>query len=103
MTDYIDRETALLSMTPIVKRASERNRNILSAVKQCVEAINWCPAADVAPVRHGAWVAIGKTDPRPGFKCSRCNCLAPTGFMGTFVKSEYCPNCGARMDGDGDA
>jgi hypothetical protein len=50
MAEYIEREAALLSLTPIVKRASERNRNIYSAVKQCVEAINWCTAADVAPI-----------------------------------------------------
>lgn len=100
MTDYISREAALLSMTPIVKRASERNRNILSAVKQCVEAINWCPAADVAPLRHGRWKksyadneAFGV---RPFFLyCSECH-------KATVHQYTYCPNCGARMDGDGD-
>lgn len=50
MSEYIERETALLSLTPIVKRASERNRNIRSAVNQCVDAINFVPAADVRPV-----------------------------------------------------
>jgi len=89
MAEYISREAAL----------RECQYDADGYVTQGIKAI---PAADVVPVRHGVWVAIGKTDPRPGYKCSRCNCLAPTGFMGTFVKSNYCPNCGARMDGDGE-
>jgi hypothetical protein len=48
--EFIEREAALLSLTPIVKRATERNRNIRSAVNQCVDAINFVPAADVRPV-----------------------------------------------------
>lgn len=91
MTDYISREAALLSMTPIVKRASERNRNILSAVKQCVDAINWCPAANVAPVRHGRWVELEDGD----CKCSLCGCY----HHAWEAHGYYCQHCGARMDG----
>ena len=51
------------------------------------------PAADVAPVRHGCWVeTIHK-----GYKCSLCNCLSS--LFDENLKSEYCPWCGAKMDG----
>lgn len=93
MAEFIEREAALLSLTPIVKRASERNRNIYSAVKQCVEAINWTPAADVAPVRHGRWIDISDIDHRSK-SCSSC------GFNATELlakRCNYCPNCGAYM------
>lgn len=66
------------------------------------------PAADVAPVVRGRWekepssywrwtssgaVAVTRTT----YRCGLCG-------RGTAVKSNYCPNCGAKMDGgDSDA
>ena len=49
------------------------------------------PSADVAPVRHGCWIECnyGLT-----FECSECK--YPTEYNLT----DYCPNCGAKMDGD---
>lgn len=57
------------------------------------------PAADVAPVVHGEWVE--HIDPLPWceddvdvfWKCSVCE--APN-----FAIPPYCPNCGAKMDGE---
>lgn len=62
------------------------------------------PAADVAEVRHGRWAkkivklapdCEGKMQPymwQPNM-CSICE-------VGQAVRTNYCPNCGARMDGD---
>lgn len=54
------------------------------------------PSCDVQPVRHGRWTE-GKKNRFLGTKgnyiCS--NCQSTTGF----VKFNYCPNCGAKMDG----
>ena len=51
-------------------------------------------SADVAPVRHGRW---GTHSDRPdSLICSVCNC----GFdMWKHDPHDYCPNCGAKMDG----
>ena len=53
-----------------------------------------CKVADVAPVRHGHWIECnyGLT-----FECSECK--YPTEYNLT----DYCPNCGAKMDGDKNA
>lgn len=55
------------------------------------------PAADVAPVRHGRW---GTHSDRPdSLICSVCN----YGFdMWKHDPHNYCPNCGAKMDGGAD-
>lgn len=58
----------------------------------CLEHI---PAADVAPVVHGRWLCVD-TDTEHFFLCNRCK-------KKEFWESNYCPNCGARMDGDDDA
>lgn len=59
------------------------------------------PAADVEPVRHGRWIEYTKViipDPynkwEQAWKCSEC------GFDDGFVAYNYCPNCGAKMDGE---
>ena len=53
-------------------------------------------AADVAPVRHGRWVFVEQRFYHGGFvnlfRCSECKVATDTG-------SNYCPNCGAMMDG----
>ena len=49
------------------------------------------PAADVAPVRHGRWLCVD-TDTEQFFLCNRCK-------KKEYWESNYCPNCGAKMDG----
>lgn len=50
------------------------------------------PSAEVAPVKHGKWIAIknpyGKIEGWMHEDCGRQSDEA----------SEYCPNCGAKMD-----
>ena len=47
--------------------------------------------ADVEPVRHGPWINdIGYA----GWTCSEC------GDHEGNKTDKYCPNCGARMDGE---
>ena len=65
------------------------------------------PAADVAPVRHGRWEkATGMMPPEYcGLHiCSECGHYAgrKPPYGGKEMLSDYCPNCGARMDGDGE-
>ena len=64
-------------------------------------AINAIPTADVAPVVHGRWVHSRYEDCAEQFelvKCSRCNHEAYA--MAIYVRGgNYCPNCGAKMDG----
>ena len=90
MAEYIDREKA--------KRLL--HIEYAYAAEQLLDEI---PAADVAPVAHGRWerepssywrwtssgaVAVARTT----YRCGLCG-------RGTAVKSNYCPNCGAMMDG----
>ena len=48
------------------------------------------PAADVAPVRHGRWIASHDEF----CTCSICKYPVYVGWNQT----NYCPNCGAKMD-----
>lgn len=51
------------------------------------------PAADVAPVKHGEWEEIRDAYRQlEGCMCKKCG-------RETKAKENYCPNCGAKMDG----
>ena len=50
-------------------------------------------AADVSPVRHGRWLCVD-TDTEQFFLCNRCK-------KKEYWESDYCPNCGAKMDLEG--
>ena len=54
-------------------------------------------SADVAPVRHGEWVACGDGDNVP-WMCSHCG--KTTAHKYKVMYGKYCPNCGAKMDGN---
>ena len=87
MPDYIDRKKVkdeILSWAVCIN-----NPNMLSRddTLYCIDTIS---AADVAPVRHGRWWDKGALSCR----CSECGCKSNR-------ESKYCPNCGAKMDGDG--
>lgn len=56
------------------------------------------PAADVAPVVHARWVK----DEESEWSCTNCRetvAICDSGRERTYRKP-YCPNCGAKMDGE---
>ena len=81
-------------------------REIADALEKAVkEAIFKLPVIDAEPVRHGHWNGIemdsrGYTDM---FECSECKCYVRTPFMMKVMEYDFCPSCGAKMDGKQDA
>ena len=65
-----------------------------------VKILNQFPAADVAPVRHGKWLHTEIEDDEEWggiwhkWTCDNCGYSVGNNPNGT----NYCPNCGARMD-----
>ena len=62
---------------------------------------NWRPL-DVEPVKHSKWVPkivkIGGVEHEMGMKCKRCGEDALNAEGDDFL-TDYCPWCGAIMDG----
>ena len=90
MDEYINREAVYEYFD---KCNSENPKWTPSRVKTLISRQK---AADVAPVRHGRWVhhiAGGKQI--SDCWCSVCNVEHET-------EQNYCPNCGAKMDGGAD-
>lgn len=99
MAEYIAREVLLAQLRAIESyNASPMYRR---GYDDCVEAILKTPAADVAPVVHGRWDDSGRyTFPsgNAAVRCTNCGC-ALTESEYHLNNWNYCPVCGAKMDG----
>lgn len=97
MAEYIEREAAIDAIMKVyVRTAGYKARE---RVFEAEEAVHRLPVADVAPVVHGRWIEQEKYTFGVMYDCSICgNRILDNGHSWN-----YCPNCGARMDGDDDA
>ena len=90
MAEYIERETIKAAMIHYGFKSPDMT------VTEFVE--DELPAADVAPVLHGLWEYEEPTINTYGMvKCTVCNWWEIDPYVATVYN--YCPNCGARMDG----
>lgn len=99
MVEYIEREAICYQL--------EKQESIDGqprAIRRARRIVADFPAADVVPVRHGRWTGHDIGNGRLSIDedtCSLCGSrfyqIAETGCVW-----HYCPNCGARMDKDGD-
>lgn len=62
--------------------------------REMLDEIEALPSADVQPVKHGRWINEGFLN----IYCSNCS-KTPDGWP-IPMQTDYCPNCGAKMDGD---
>ena len=91
MAEYIEREAAIDAIMKVYVRTAGYKAG--ERVFEAEEAVRRLPVADVAPVVHGRFV--GGVD---WWYCSNCN--RPVFGVGT--QFNYCPWCGARMEGGAD-
>lgn len=85
MEEYIKREEAIEAAKHAWAKGIETS--------QYIETI---PSANVAPVRHGRWVIVDDgvmIGDGKHMECGVCHTWSKDR-----IKTNYCPNCGARMD-----
>ena len=93
MDEYIKREEAIEAVKHAWAKGLEPSQHI--------EII---PASDVAPVRHGRWNDTGRytfADGSLAIRCTECGAALHSDEWQKYVWN-YCPNCGAKMEGESD-
>ena len=98
MDKYIKKETAIKSLL------NDCLGQVSYSREDAADCIFWLDTADVVPVVHGRWDNIPNTYILVASKdgsysgnattCSVCHEVNPNAY-----KTNYCPNCGAKMDG----
>ena len=100
MAEYIRRDAAICKIeqiNPVDYGAMwdyEAHHWAGECLRDCKEAIDSIPTADVAPVVHGRWISFLDGDhimPERYYRCSRCGRVESR-------CQPYC-HCGAKMDG----
>lgn len=104
MAEYIDREALFAEFDRLGLGEHSIVEKVFSIGVRTI--IAGMPAADVAPVVHGRWDDSGRyTFPggSTAVRCTECGCaLTVSEFR--LNNWNYCPVCGAKMDGgDNDA
>lgn len=85
MSDLIDRKQVLDAIREWAD--SEDCVPIAVGVRTAARIVESAPAVDAVPAVHGHWV-----DCCWYYLCSKCS-------WGTMIDSNYCPDCGAKMEG----
>lgn len=79
-------------------KANEFNSETRSWGTYVVDLIDICDAETIDPAKHGKWVSGHEW--MPIYVCSICGIRALFDDSGDHAFSNYCPNCGAKMDGE---
>lgn len=96
MIDYISREAAIEKIREAgCTDCGGRSDTICGFCdfENAVRLVNGLPAADVAEVTHGRWISDAGF-----FCCPRCEYE----WEDSGYKTPFCPECGAKMDLDGE-
>ena len=103
MAEYIERE----AISEEIRKYYYKNPPNFSygegfdrGLDRAQRAILDAPSADVAPVRHGRWIDKGEYA-----VCMECGGRSGTQYDGVEpipLMTQFCPNCGAKMDGGDD-
>lgn len=99
MAEYIER--GALMQFPIRRDHYDRkngNKHFINGIESVLEYAESLPTADVAPVVHGRWI-----EDHDYLKCPECGVMVKWDFTFFDIGNwNYCPNCGAMMDGGAD-
>lgn len=88
MAEYIDRQATIDIVAFECGKWTGLAKEISKQLKQL-------PAADVAPVVHGKWKAYSPIT----IRCSICGHVI---HDWRYSECKFCPNCGAKMDAQGE-
>lgn len=91
MAEYIEREELIARLKRNLDACNTGTIETL-CFRGAIMIAQSLPAADVAPVVHGRWVPFHSTAAGDIQYCSACK-------IGNAAKSDFCPHCGAKMDG----
>ena len=91
MSEYVSKDELkeFFESIEITVEGRTRAKAIGEVLQAIYNGVMELPTTDAEPVRHGKWIEYPIADGMN--QCSVCGVLR-------FGESNYCPNCGCRMD-----
>ena len=89
-------EKWLIDANPLMKNGWHLVKTGKSNIFLASMSLADVPQVDAVEVVHGRW--INHYLNRYGHPC---HCCSVCGFKASYQDKNYCPDCGAKMDGDG--
>lgn len=94
MDDLISRKALLEELDKRINPCVNREAEFLSGIATAISEVEAAPTVDAAPVVHGEWIELHEENGHEVGTCSYCRHVR--------IVDNYCPNCGAKMDGGND-
>lgn len=91
MAEYIEREKTVELLRSLGNREYRKENGTIQEAIKMISYPEYTPAADVAPVVHAQWIEDGSGI----IICPECK----RGYNLIAKFTNYCPACGAKMDG----
>lgn len=100
MSRYIDADNLINELSAACMPIYEKGiTGILGDNSSIADIINEQPTADVQEVKRGYWIPERDPDENNRIRCFHCSvCDDDFHYIGAFVATKYCPNCGAKCD-----
>lgn len=108
MAEFIERKKVFADISRLLIDGAilpDYEDGINRATIDALNIIEKAPVADVLPGSHGYWIPIfeNAADEKRGvamkYKCSECGNTAKDETYSHAMDYEFCPHCGAKMDG----
>ena len=83
---------------------TEQDKLAQAVVKMCIEEVDKLKPVDAVEVVHGRWEYHDCVCSGDGliavYACSECGRCINEDIFDCLNRTNYCPNCGAKMDGE---
>nr|DAR47532.1 MAG TPA: DNA-directed RNA polymerase [Caudoviricetes sp.] len=93
MARYIDADNINLKGIAVF----DQDLEALIPLSNVRRALQMTPTADVREINHGRWISNKLGTCKLAYYCSECGWIDGYPFNN---RHKYCPNCGAKMDGE---
>ena len=110
MAEYIDREDLAKHLDILYNRLCGKSPHFYCGFLTAVDLVKNFSDADVEPVLHSEWEEVDWREydenscevicyPKDGIACTHCRYVFKKSAL---WRKNFCPNCGAKMDGGGE-
>jgi NADH pyrophosphatase NudC (nudix superfamily) len=102
MPEYIEREALISRLNKVCVTDDVFGMGMQTGIEHTINCTKEAPTADVVEVRHAKWVERKEIFSDYEGEVEAIGCSECGKSQRHYQKTNYCPNCGAKMDKEKD-